>query len=261
MRAAVDRGVGADLDVGADDDPADLRDLDPAPGVLGHAEAVGADRPRRCAGCSRGPITAAVVDADAACSSASAPIVAAGADRASRRRPSPVRRSPRRRRPRRPARRVADAATWAPGARPRRSDGLPALRRLADAGSARTRAYGRIGVGCEQLRRASSPRRAAGRRSPPWRASPASWLRYFGFARNAIDAGAGGSQRRHALDAHAAVAVDARAGQRGQLDERAARCGGGGWRHGDRAGGRRRRRYLSASALITFSVMSMRWLA
>ena len=41
--AAVDRRVRADLDVGADDDAAHLRDLDPAPALLGHAEAVGAD--------------------------------------------------------------------------------------------------------------------------------------------------------------------------------------------------------------------------
>ncbi len=43
-RAAVDRGVGADLDVVADDDAAGLRDLDPGAGALAReAEAVGAD--------------------------------------------------------------------------------------------------------------------------------------------------------------------------------------------------------------------------
>src|SRR5688500_10762234 len=42
-RAAVDRGVGADLDVVADAHAADLRDLDPAALVGRDAEAVGAD--------------------------------------------------------------------------------------------------------------------------------------------------------------------------------------------------------------------------
>src|SRR3954463_2086654 len=41
--AAVDGGVGADLDVVADAHRADLRDLHPAPTVVGDAEAVGAD--------------------------------------------------------------------------------------------------------------------------------------------------------------------------------------------------------------------------
>lgn len=42
--AAVDRGVGADLDVVADDDAAGLRDLDPGAGALAcEAETVGAD--------------------------------------------------------------------------------------------------------------------------------------------------------------------------------------------------------------------------
>src|SRR5690349_1132191 len=42
-RAAIDRGVGADLDVVADAYGADLRNLDPAALFLGDAEAVGAD--------------------------------------------------------------------------------------------------------------------------------------------------------------------------------------------------------------------------
>src|SRR5258706_12383692 len=46
-RTAVDRGVGTDLDIVADAHRADLRDLDPAPVVVGDAKAVGADhRPR-----------------------------------------------------------------------------------------------------------------------------------------------------------------------------------------------------------------------
>ena len=43
MRAAVDRRVGADLDVVADDHAADLRDLAPASALVRDAEAVGAD--------------------------------------------------------------------------------------------------------------------------------------------------------------------------------------------------------------------------
>src|SRR5207302_9856026 len=42
-RAAVDRGVGADLDVVADVHAANLGDLDPAALVLGDADAVAAD--------------------------------------------------------------------------------------------------------------------------------------------------------------------------------------------------------------------------
>src|SRR5260221_1654892 len=42
-RTAVDRGVGTDLDIVADAHRADLRDLDPAPVVVGDAEAVGVD--------------------------------------------------------------------------------------------------------------------------------------------------------------------------------------------------------------------------
>src|SRR4030095_6087722 len=63
-----------------------------------------------------------------------------------------------------------------------------------------------------------------------------------------------------------AVAVEARAGERRQLGEAKAAVRRG-WRHrGVRvtagpAAPRRAARYLSASALITFSVMSMRWLA
>src|SRR5688572_17830018 len=45
--AAVDGGVGADLDVVADAHRADLRDLDPAALVTGVAEAVGADHRAR----------------------------------------------------------------------------------------------------------------------------------------------------------------------------------------------------------------------
>src|SRR5262245_36240670 len=42
-RAAVDRGIGADLDVVADAHRADLRNLHPAAFLAGDAEAVGAD--------------------------------------------------------------------------------------------------------------------------------------------------------------------------------------------------------------------------
>src|SRR6266850_1383999 len=42
-RAAVDGGIRADLDIVADAHRADLRDLDPAPLILGDAETVGAD--------------------------------------------------------------------------------------------------------------------------------------------------------------------------------------------------------------------------
>src|SRR3954462_12280611 len=45
--AAVDGRVGADLDVVADAHRADLRDLHPAPGVVGEAEAIGADHGAR----------------------------------------------------------------------------------------------------------------------------------------------------------------------------------------------------------------------
>ena len=41
--AAIDRGVGADLAVGADDHAPDLRDLEPAPAFLRHAESVRSD--------------------------------------------------------------------------------------------------------------------------------------------------------------------------------------------------------------------------
>src|SRR3981081_276833 len=46
-RAAVDRGVGADLDVVAYDGATRLRDLDPASRVGRHAETVGPDPPPR----------------------------------------------------------------------------------------------------------------------------------------------------------------------------------------------------------------------
>src|SRR4029077_4865671 len=46
-RAAVDRGGCADLDIIADPHAADLRDLHPAPVVVGDAEAVGADHGAR----------------------------------------------------------------------------------------------------------------------------------------------------------------------------------------------------------------------
>src|SRR5947208_2778425 len=42
-RAAIDRGVGDDLHLVADAHGSDLGNLDPAPGVLGDTEAVGAD--------------------------------------------------------------------------------------------------------------------------------------------------------------------------------------------------------------------------
>src|SRR2546429_5769305 len=42
-RAAVDRGVGADLDVVAYHGAPGLRNLDPAPGIRRHAETIGAD--------------------------------------------------------------------------------------------------------------------------------------------------------------------------------------------------------------------------
>jgi hypothetical protein len=50
-RAAVDAGVGADLDVVADAHRAELLDLDPAPLVGREAEAVGADHRAGCARC------------------------------------------------------------------------------------------------------------------------------------------------------------------------------------------------------------------
>ena len=56
-RPAVDRRVRADLDVGADHDAPDLRNLQPVAVVLGHAEAVGADHRAAVDRCVRGPIT------------------------------------------------------------------------------------------------------------------------------------------------------------------------------------------------------------
>src|SRR4051794_7216555 len=47
QRAAVDRGIGADLDIIADDDAPGLGNLDPCAVLVGKAESVGADHGAR----------------------------------------------------------------------------------------------------------------------------------------------------------------------------------------------------------------------
>ena len=161
------------------------------------------------------------------------------------------RRSRRRRRPRSPAPIRARSPITAPaaihGARPdrcRRSDlgarldhggRMDARRcdgwRMQDLRDARVE---RVGVGCDAAAGAWSPRRAAGARITAVARVAGELAAVLRVREERDRRRRRGSQRRHALDAHAAVAFDARAGQRGQLDERAARCGGGGWRHGDR---------------------------
>ena len=169
---------------------ADLRDLEPAPVVLGHAEAVGADRPRRCARCVRGPIDAARRRrVTRACRSASspidapAPIDAAGADRARARRstaPAPITACG--------ADRRAMAATCAPGV----DDGGRMHARRTAAGRMQDRRdlrVGRVGIGGERAWAAPSPPRSAGATITAAARVAASWLRYFGLARNAMAPG------------------------------------------------------------------------
>ena len=72
-RAAIDRRVRADFAISADDDTPDLGNLEPAPTLLGHAEAIGTDHRSsvddaahadRAAGIDRHPRIEAAVGAD-----------------------------------------------------------------------------------------------------------------------------------------------------------------------------------------------------
>ena len=72
----------------------------------------------------------------------------------------------------------------------------------------------------------------------------------------------GALERGYACDADCAVAVERRAGESRKLCEgKAAEARSGGAIVAGASRDARRRGYLSASALITLSVMSMRWLA
>src|SRR5690606_14276136 len=81
-RAAVDRGVGADLDVAADDDPTGLRNLDPGAGALAcETETVGADDHARMQDAVLAD-HAVVIDRDVGVQASAAPDARAAADEA-----------------------------------------------------------------------------------------------------------------------------------------------------------------------------------
>ena len=118
-RAAVDAGVGADLDVVADDARAPSCSIFSQRPLVGReAEAVGADAPRRGWTMQRAPIVQSGDDADARPSRVAAPMLQ---PRRRRVRADASRRRRSRRRPR--SRRTAPIATSAPSARRGSIDG------------------------------------------------------------------------------------------------------------------------------------------
>ena len=153
-------------------DAPDLRDLEPAAVLLGHAEAVGADAPRRDARCARGPMTQRVVQRDARRaaprrrrSTHVAPITQPRADRGRARRCARRRRRPRAGRSTRVAATLRRAIDDAP------TDARPASAARRGCRSAATLREGRVRIGG---RRASAARVAAAspaRRSRRARAS------------------------------------------------------------------------------------------
>ena len=147
----------------------------------------------------------------------------------------------------------------------RRADGCDARRRppCADAGSPppsrRSRTGWRRRASAAACRRASS-----GATITADARVDASWRRYLRIGEKRDRAGPGRLERRDARHDDRAVAVERRAGALPPVRRVRMRHGPGGCRRAPatrRGGAAAPRRYLSASALITFSVMSMRWLA
>ena len=122
----------------------------------------------------------------------------------------------------------------------------------------------RVGIRAQQLRKRRLGRHRR-RQNHRRRARRGELVPVFGSRQKGDRAGAGRFERRHAGDLNGAVAFDSDAGESGEF--------GKGLRHGRLAmsdaatagsalsPGDEFRRYLSASALITFSVMSILWLA